>query len=291
MVAWSDITSWTGTGLDTVLDDLIAERKDAAESRSFIASIDVSTGWEGAGATAAQERLTQLKDACIKHLCLLGDLITATSTAQTGMGDVETLVLEAQTIADSHGFTISDDGTVTDPNPVKIPWYETFSHSYSDLNMSHLDLDSNAAKQQEKIDREARLKECSDAVISACNKATEVDNDYKTSLDNVANGQATEIEDFNDSTPGLSNLPPENASTEQVAAWGNSLTSSEKEEMVNSHYDKIGNLDGIEAWARDRANRKRLDEDIQTCTDDNMKYNNIVSKYLQDIKDGKKLSE
>ena len=84
MVAWSDITSWTGTGLDTVLDDLIAERKDAAESRSFIASIDVSTGWEGAGATAAQERLTQLKDACIKHLCLLGDLITATSTAQTG---------------------------------------------------------------------------------------------------------------------------------------------------------------------------------------------------------------
>lgn len=44
MVAWSDITSWTGTGLDTVLDDLIAERKDAVESRDNIASIDVSTG-------------------------------------------------------------------------------------------------------------------------------------------------------------------------------------------------------------------------------------------------------
>lgn len=289
MVAWSDITSWTGTGLDTVLDDLIAERKDAVESRDNIASIDVSTGWEGAGATAAQERLTQLKDVCIKHLCLLGDLITATSTAQTGMGDVETLVLEAQTIADNYGFTISDDGTVTDPNPVKIQWYEKFSHSYGDLNMSHLD--SNDTKQQEKIDRETRLKECSDTVTSAFNKATEVDNDYKTSLDNVANGQATEIEDFNDSTPGLSNLPPENASTEQVAAWWNSLTSSEKGEMVNSHYDKIGNLDGIEAWARDRANRKRLDEDIQTCTDDNMKYNNIVSKYIQDKKNGKELSQ
>lgn len=145
MVAWSDITSWTGTGLDTVLDDLIAERKDAVESRDNIASIDVSTGWEGAGATAAQERLTQLKDVCIKHLCLLGDLITATSTAQTGMGDVETLVLEAQTTADNYGFTISDDGTVTDPNPVKIQWYEKFSHSYADLNMSHLN--SNDTKQ------------------------------------------------------------------------------------------------------------------------------------------------
>lgn len=154
--------------------------------------------------------------------------------------------------------------------------------------MSHLN--SNDTKQQERIDRETRLKECSDTVTSACNKATEVDNDYKTSLDNVANGQATEIEDFNDSTPGLSNFPPEDASTEQVAAWWNALTSSEKEEMVNSYPDRIGNLDGIDAVTRNEANRKRLSNDTQSYNDKKMEYERTISE-LENIQKDRLLTD
>lgn len=78
-------------------------------------------------------------------------------------------------------------------------------------------------------------------------------------------------------------LPPQGASPDEVAKWWSSLTDAEKAEMVKRHPREIGNMDGVEATWRDKANRKNLEEDIRA---EQEKYDNLQ----QEISSGRLLN-
>ena len=115
MVTWSDVERWRGQNLDHTLDVLAWSRKRAVASADAVETMDVSTGWSGAGAKAAQSRREKIEAKQKLLLANIGALIRGASSVQNLVGDVETLVTEAYSIANFRGFTIATDGSVTDP--------------------------------------------------------------------------------------------------------------------------------------------------------------------------------
>lgn len=253
-LTWGTIKEWKSAHLDSVVEGLLNQRNKAMGVHEQIRDIDVTTGWEGNGASASQNALARLKDICAHHLGLIGELMTATSSAQSGLSEVEHAVAEAQSFADSNGFSIDHEGTVHDFSPPP----PLFVAPYSVLRLG----------------REQKLKECRDLVSKACDKAGEVDQAYVKALGGISQGKDSDPETFDELTP-LPDLPREGASTEEVAQWWHSLSDGDRERLINGAIDKItkgrdpdgkyaalGNLDGISGNARDRINQARLDVDL-----------------------------
>lgn len=106
-LTWGTIKEWKSAHLDSVVEGLLNQRNKAMGVHEQIRDIDVTTGWEGNGASASQNALARLKDICAHHLGLIGELMTATSSAQSGLSEVEHAVAEAQSFADSNGFPLT----------------------------------------------------------------------------------------------------------------------------------------------------------------------------------------
>lgn len=253
MVTWSDVERWRGQNLDHTLDVLAWSRKRAVASADAVETMDVSTGWSGAGAKAAQSRREKIEAKQKLLLANIGALIRGASSVQNLVGDVETLVTEAYSIANFRGFTIATDGSVTDPK--------------SDSG-----------------NKEALIK-CKEAVSQALKKATEADLKAKALFSTVAGGKVDVDDGPRDKIRGLLELPPKGASTEEIAAYWKSLTKEEQDFLIRWHPDEIGNLDGIEGWARDKANRASLRLKMQKLENtysikelkNNQRYQEMVS--------------
>lgn len=244
---------WKSTGLDPALDDLIRARGRAVSSGEWIVDIDVKSGWSGEGATAAQSRRDDLENSCELLLAHIGDLISATAAAQDGVGEVQLLVNEAISRAEFHGFHIDSSGVVSDP--LAADTSPTFEDALEYLRHPGVAFDLEA------LDRQEAMSDTEIAIGKALTKAREVDEAYKAALDRVLQGKVSQIEDMSD-TPGLADSPPVGASTEEVAAWWDALTDREQAKMIDEYSRELGNLNGVDAWARNKANRKNLEEDI-----------------------------
>ncbi|AWE42051.1 MULTISPECIES: alpha/beta hydrolase [unclassified Actinobaculum] len=249
MVTWAQIAKWKASSLDGFLDMLISARKRGMAVGDYISQTDVSTGWRGAGAEAAQDRLNQIEASCEYLLANIGDLIMATSTAQDGVGEVELALNEALSWAGYWNFSISESGEVIDPHP-----YDVGIHANPEAR--ELADEHNAALENTRM-----------AVDAAMSKTDEVDRTYQQALAKIASGEVSEVEALDD-TPGVPDAPPENASTEQVAAWWNSLTEAERNAMFDKYYRRLGNLDGIDAATRDKANRRAFEEDYRVIEEE-----------------------
>ena len=250
MVTWNELKRWKSEGLDSFLDLLIASRKKAVGGGDHIETMDLSTGWEGKGAAAAQLRRDRLDRKTFLLLKNIGELIEATATAQEGLGEVAIMVTEAESRAKHFGFKISADGTtVTDPNPID----RSLGDWISPWETDH---------EEQKEEREKRLEECRGMVRDTRKKADEVDKAYEAALLRVAGGKVKSSGTLGNPNPGLPKQPPSN-DTETVAAWWAAHTDAEKQAVAEEYPEMVGSLDGVEAKYRNVANRKLLNADLQ----------------------------
>ena len=251
---WGTIKDWNGDDLNDTLRGLAEDRRKAMDVHDSIGGIDVKSGWEGQGARAAGDALGRLKDSCAHHLGLIGDLIEATSAAQDGVNEVKTMVADALAMAAENKLIIYEDGSV----------------------QATLEGAGPSLPQDEIANNLKKVGECADLIRRALKKAAEVDSAYTSALAAVSEGRDSDPEGFDDLTPGLSNLPKEGASTEEVAAWWRSLTEKErqailkraKDEIAEGHghdgkYAALGNLDGIMPSARAEINEARFRKDLE----------------------------
>lgn len=249
MPTWSDLKLWRASDLDGFIDGVISRKLTANDVVDGIDAINLES-WEGEGATAAEQARASLLERAQKVYDNFQYLLTASSTAQDGIGDVETLVLEAQSRADFFGFVIADDGSqVTDPQLDS--FWERLSYNYG--------ASQSPAIAAELAERRAALQDCADAVSRALERAVEVDQAYIDALANISGDLVTSaMATGSGPFAGL----PSNPSTEQAAAWWDSLTAEKQAEYIESHPELIGSMDGVDGWARDQANRYLLDRDI-----------------------------
>ena len=89
--------------------------------------------------------------------------------------------------------------------------------------------------------------------------ADQVDTDLYHALQDINNDRYTDGDGENNEVIGVPDLPQPNWSPSQVAAWWNSLPEDRKQLLMDHRPDDIRHLDGLPAYARDRANRFALD--------------------------------
>lgn len=89
--------------------------------------------------------------------------------------------------------------------------------------------------------------------------ADQVDTDLYHALQDINNDRYTDGDGENNKVVGVPDLPQPNWSPSQVAAWWNSLPEDRKQLLMDHRPDDIRHLDGLPAYARDRANRFALD--------------------------------
>ena len=89
--------------------------------------------------------------------------------------------------------------------------------------------------------------------------ADQVDTDLYHALQDINNDRYTDGDGANNKVVGVPDFPQPNWSPSQVAAWWNSLPEDRKQLLMDHRPDDIRHLDGIPAYARDRANRFALD--------------------------------
>ena len=267
-LTWGTIKEWKSADLAIVVDDLLNERATANAVHDGIASVDVKTGWEGIGASIAQEALGKLKDGSAQHLEMVGKLLSATAEAQNGLSEVEGAVAKTQAFADSHGLLISGDGAVHDLNPIV----------------------GEVVSGDALLERARYLKECASMVSQACDKASETDAAYAQAM-SAAMNTGGKSPNFDDPMLGIPDMPRKGASTEEIAKWWYSLSGRQRKairfyaakdirEGKPSKYEFLGNVDGIDARTRNDINRARLDRDIESLKKKGEIYSRIANSNI-----------
>ena len=89
--------------------------------------------------------------------------------------------------------------------------------------------------------------------------ADQVDTDLYHALQDINNDRYTDGDGANNKVVGVPDFPQPNWSPSQVATWWNSLPEDHKQLLMDHRPDDIRHLDGLPAYARDRANRFALD--------------------------------
>ena len=279
---WGTIKAWNGDDLNDTLDGLAEDRKKAADVRDSIDDIDVESGWEGEGADAAREAVGKPKDSCGHYGELLDDLLAATKDAQDGVNDVKKLADAARALAREHYLTISDDGKVS------ISLLEAFGATFFKNN---LEVASNLAATKLLFQQQ-----CIVYVRFACERAAEVDSAYVRALSNVSKGRLKSEELAESGLAGLPGLPGRGADSKEVARWWYSLTDKERQEIRDrtvasiraghvSEYEKLGNMDGIDASTRSAINKARVDRDLEALRKEGLKRGDRKFDELRGIKE------
>lgn len=263
---WSDITDWEESTLETEYQQLCIREKEAEDWGREILELNKSTSWQGDARKAADKRVEEIDQDVAQFIVNLRAMKTATSTMQQGMGAVQGLVRDAKAHAEGSGLTIYSDGTVEDTSGTD--WGDVALStamnplSYALPGAGTL-ISAGTSYEMNKAARQKAVDECADRVDQAVKKANEIDEAYSQALSDIEEGKVKPEGSLKHTVDGPLPMPQDASDTRAVAEWWDSLSREEQERLADEEPDRIGNLDGVDAWARDRANRHRLDRDYE----------------------------
>ncbi len=261
---WSDITDWEESTLETEYQQLCVREKAAEEWGREILELNKSTSWQGDARKAADKKVEEIDKDVAQFIVNLRAMKTATSTMQQGMGTVQGLVRDAKAHAEGSGLTIYSDGTVEDTSGTD--WGDVaLSTAMNPLSYAvpvvGPAISAGTSYEMNKAARQQAVNECADRVDKAIKKADEIDQAYSKALTDIEEGKVKPEGSLKHTVDGPLPMPQDTSDTRAVAEWWDSLSREEQERLADEEPDRIGNLDGVDAWARDRANRHRLDRD------------------------------
>jgi len=242
-INWDEIQRWDPKNLNSasrklreLRQGLMTEADDADGAKSRIRST-------GAAVEAMKTSLGSLNSNLSQLVNDISELMMATAAAAEGVWDVKTKVLECTSfVAENTYLKIQGNGEVV----------VDLSGKYAGGSMEA----KNKGKDLENL------------IKAALDRARDVDDAYDKRLKAVGDGTYKSSDTPPPHPGGLRALPQKGWSATEVAAWWNALTPEEKKNIIENHPDEIRNLDGISANARDEANRKVLDKELERARHD-----------------------
>ncbi|MER7772477.1 alpha/beta hydrolase [Kitasatospora sp. NPDC096140] len=124
---------------------------------------------------------------------------------------------------------------------------------------------------------EETAKELGRRITAALNEAAHADSEIAQRLNHLARNansgtglDAATVRKDREAFAAREAVPPAGTDPEAVKRWWDSLTEAQQQRFVLNHPDRVGNLDGIPAVARDQANRinlARSKQDLQARLD------------------------
>ena len=232
-LTWGQIQTWSSAGLSTYAGKVGARRDSVVKQADALQARMSSFKGEGATADAlrakmgiAHKELTTLAD----------DLLEIQEAVKVAMGDVsqvESAVKVALQQASSTHCTISAAGIATCHPPGN--------------SMSQYTRQSTEASVNRLVGQAVDLANTADTTLNARLKTVGTPG-------STAESTSTQTHDLSDAEQKkFKKMTPE----ERAKYWSQQ-SEAQKRHLCDKYPDLIGNADGVEGWARDRANRNRL---------------------------------
>ena len=244
---WSDLLQWEGNPLSQQAQ--VYEQQAQAVTNASEDLSDRANGLSGSGqtVTAAQQALRKNVEEMRKQAESLHSLATISGDAAKGADEIGKAARKLDQDAADKSIKIGADGS--------LDYVGKKGSSITDAIKIASDMGA-----------------VSDRVSAIQVVANELVEDTQKNIAAVESGGQPQAGGDAGSRLNRMKLPPKGASPDEVAKWWSSLTDAEKAEMVKRHPREIGNLNGVEATWRDKANRKSLEEDIKN---EQNKYNKL----------------
>ena len=233
-ITWADILTWTTGPLESAATDLVATSKALVSAASDGQDATNAIQSQGSAVTAIRTAATTNMTALARLATNVNSAMMAIEGAYDGVATVMANIQNAQAYAAENHCTINADGTVS-------------SNAYNE---------SDSVKTQAML-AAAELKTTIEQIIK---DADQIDTDLYHAMSDINNDRATDGDKAGDNKViGVPDHPNKNWTPSQVAAWWNSLPENHKQFLMDHCPDNIRHLDGIPAYARDRANRFALE--------------------------------
>jgi len=250
-LTWGQIQTWSSAGLSTYAGTVGARRDTVVKQADALQAH--MTSFKGEGATA--DALRAKMGVAHKELTTLADdLLEIQEAVKVAMGDVsqvENAVKVALQQASTTHCTISAAGTATCTSP---------GNSMSQYTRQSIEASVNRLVRQA-VD----LANTADTTLNA--RLQTVGTPGST-----AKSTSTQTHDLSDAEQKkFKKMTPE----ERAKYWSQQ-SEAQKQHLCDKYPDLIGNADGVEGWARDRANRNRLPKLKQEAKDNVSTYTELL---------------
>ena len=250
-LTWGQVKTWSSTGLSTYAGavgarrDTVVKQADALQARM--------SSFKGEGATA--DALRQKMGVAHKELTTLADdLLEIQEAVKVASGDVsqvESAVKEALKEASSTHCTISAAGIAT---------CSSAGNSMSEYTRKSVEFSVNRL-----VGQAVDLANTADTTLNARLKTVGTPGSTAKSTSKQTHDLSdAEQKKFKEMTP------------EERARYWSQQSEAQKQHLCDKYPDLIGNADGVEGWARDRANRNRLPGLKQEAKDNVSKYTELM---------------
>lgn len=232
-LTWGQVKTWSSNSLSTYVGTVGSRRDTVLKQVNALQARMSSFQGEGATAEALRTKMNKAHEALTTLADDLAEVQDAISIASGNVSDVESAVKNALSAASISGCTISDDGSV--------------SCRLAD-GTGGIDV----------VIQNVKL-----LVVEAMALADYTDTSFHASLGSVGTDESTSSA----SGKGARAWSKEdqekfrNMSPEERAKFWSEQTYEQKQYLADHYPQLIGNADGVEAWARDRANRINLREE------------------------------
>ena len=235
---WSDLLQWEGNPLSQQAQ--VYEQQARAVTNASEDLSDRANGLSGSGqtVTAAQQALRKNVEEMRKQAESLHSLATISGDAAKGADEIGKAARKLDQDAADKSIKIGADGSVD------------YVGKKAGSLIGGTQIMTNMAA-------------VADTVSLIKFEADELVKDIQKNIAAVESGGKPQTSGGGGSRLDRMKLPPKGASPDEVAKWWSSLTDAEKKEMVRRHSREIGNLNGVEATWRDKANRNNLAEDLK----------------------------
>lgn len=250
-LTWGQIQTWNSAGLSTYAGTVGARRDTVVKQADALQAH--MTSFKGEGATA--DALRAKMGVAHKELTTLADdLLEIQEAVKVAMGDVsqvENAVKVALQQASTTHCTISADGIATCNSP---------GNSMSQYTRQSIEFSVNRL-----VGQAVDLANTADTTLNARLKTVGTPG-------STAKSTSTQTHDLSDAEQKkFKKMTPE----ERAKYWSQQ-SEAQKQHLCDKYPDLIGNADGVEGWARDRANRNRLPKLKQEAKDNVSTYTELL---------------
>ena len=250
-LTWGQIQTWSSAGLSTYAGTVGARRDTVVKQADALQAH--MTSFKGEGATA--DALRAKMGVAHKELTTLADdLLEIQEAVKVAMGDVsqvENAVKAAQQQASTTHCTISAAGIAT---------CTAAGNSMSQYTRQSIEFSVNRL-----VGQAVDLANTADTTLNARLKTVGTPG-------STAKSTSTQTHDLSDAEQKkFKKMTPE----ERAKYWSQQ-SEAQKQHLCDKYPDLIGNADGVEGWARDRANRNRLPGLKQEAKDNVSTYTELL---------------
>ena len=252
-ITWAEIERWSSGTLHGYTAAVDSRKSVIDQQVATLQSRRASFQGEGQTADALRNAIDTAHTALSNLSSDLQDLRDAISQTVGRVIDVELMVQKAKSAAAAHQCAITADGKVIT------------NRTSSDPLKDDVDVDA--------------------LVRNAISEAEHVDDFFVSLLAKAGNENSARSFPATGARPWteVEKTAFVNMSSEERAAYWSKLPYAQKQYLCDHYPDLIGNADGVEAWARDRANRLRLPKLKQAAQDEVDKLSIEYEKVKDDL--------